>query len=92
MALSMVAARRAYAAYGASTGGLTHDGRRRPAWDDLGEPIQQAWLAAANAAAASHTSCPHTDDAVVVHLRLDPAELGRMVRDAVRSRGLGTVG
>jgi len=40
---------RAYAAYGKATGGLTHDGRVMPAWEDLGEQIQQAWTAAARA-------------------------------------------
>lgn len=42
-------AQRAYAAYGHATGGLTFDGRPMPAWDDLGETIQQAWTAAAQA-------------------------------------------
>lgn len=40
---------RAYAAYGQTTGGLTHDGRAMPAWEELGEQIQQAWTAAARA-------------------------------------------
>lgn len=40
---------RAYAAYAESTGGLTHDGRTMPAWEDLGEQIQQAWAVAARA-------------------------------------------
>ncbi|MCQ9178744.1 hypothetical protein KMT30_06800 [Streptomyces sp. IBSBF 2953] len=40
---------RAYAAYGEVTGGLTHDGRAMPAWEDLGEQIQQAWTVAARA-------------------------------------------
>lgn len=43
-------ARNAYAAYGDQTGGLTHDARAMPTWEDLGEPIQQAWCAAARAA------------------------------------------
>ena len=41
---------RAYAAYGQTTGGLTHDGRTMPAWEELGELIQQAWTVAARAA------------------------------------------
>jgi hypothetical protein len=41
--------RRAYAAYGESTGGLTHDGRQMPAWEDLGEQVQTAWAVAARA-------------------------------------------
>lgn len=40
----------AYAAYGAVTGHVTHDGRRMPAWDDLGDTIQAAWGAAVAAA------------------------------------------
>jgi hypothetical protein len=42
-------ARLGYQAYGAATGGLTHDGRRMPAWDHLGDTIQSAWAAAATA-------------------------------------------
>lgn len=41
---------RAYAAYGEAVGGRTHDGRPMPAWDDLGEQIQDGWTAAARAA------------------------------------------
>lgn len=37
----------AYDSYSASTKGLTHDGRPMPAWRDLGEPVQRAWIAAA---------------------------------------------
>jgi len=40
---------RAYAAYGEATGGLTHDGRAMPAWEDLGEQIQMAWTVSARA-------------------------------------------
>jgi hypothetical protein len=40
---------RAYAAYGESTGGLTHDGRQMPPWEDLGENVQTAWNVAAYA-------------------------------------------
>jgi hypothetical protein len=39
-----------YAAYGEYTGGLTHDGRTMPAWEDLGEQIQMAWNVAARTA------------------------------------------
>lgn len=42
-------ARLAYEAYGESTGGKTFDGRQMPDWDDLGEKIQTAWVAAAGA-------------------------------------------
>jgi len=40
-------ARAAFTAYGDYTGGLTHDGRAIPVWEDLGETVQQAWIAAA---------------------------------------------
>jgi hypothetical protein len=39
----------AFDAYGETTGGLTHDGRPIPQWEDLGEAVQQAWIAAATA-------------------------------------------
>ncbi|MFF7485651.1 hypothetical protein [Streptomyces luteogriseus] len=38
---------RAYAAYAESTGGLTHDGKQMPPWEDLGDAVQTAWNAAA---------------------------------------------
>jgi hypothetical protein len=40
-------ARAAYAAYGEVTGGKNHRGEPMPAYDELGEKIQQAWQAAA---------------------------------------------
>lgn len=42
----------AYAAYGATTGGLNHRGEPMPAWEHLGDTIQAAWTAAANAVLA----------------------------------------
>ncbi|MFE9906402.1 hypothetical protein [Streptomyces achromogenes] len=45
----------AYLAYSEATSGLTHDGRPMPAWDDLGDTVQGAWIAAA-AAVADHTA------------------------------------
>ncbi len=42
-------ARTAFAAYGDAAGGLTHDGRAIPVWEDLGEHVQQAWIAAVTA-------------------------------------------
>lgn len=39
----------AYRAYAEETGGKTYDGREMPAWADLGESVQQAWVAAAHA-------------------------------------------
>lgn len=44
-----VHARRAYAAYGAMTGGKNYQGLPMPSWDELGDVIQRAWIAAANA-------------------------------------------
>lgn len=41
--------RRAYETYGESTGGLTHEGRAMPVWEDLGEQVQTAWTVAARA-------------------------------------------
>ncbi|WAL94007.1 hypothetical protein [Streptomyces sp. Je 1-369] len=38
-----------YAAYGTATGGLTHDGRSMPPWEELGEDIQAAWTVTASA-------------------------------------------
>lgn len=92
--LPMVAARRAYAAYGASTGGLTHDGRPMPAWEDLGEAIQQAWLAAANAAAASRPApaCQHAAGTVVVQVDIDPERIRRVVQDMIRGLPPGMEG
>jgi hypothetical protein len=40
-------ARAAYAAYKKATGGLNFQGLPMPAWDDLGDTIQRAWIAAA---------------------------------------------
>jgi hypothetical protein len=39
----------AYAAYGATTGGLNYRGEPMPEWADLGDRIQGAWIAAAHA-------------------------------------------
>lgn len=44
-------ARVAYDAYGHSTGGKNYQGNPMPEFDDLGEGIQAAWAAAANAVA-----------------------------------------
>lgn len=41
-------ARIAYRAYGDATGGLNYQGLPMPAWDNLGDTIQAAWIAAAN--------------------------------------------
>lgn len=42
-------ARCAYEAYARSTGGKTFDGRDMPPWSGLGDRIQAAWVAAAEA-------------------------------------------
>lgn len=42
-------ARTGYEAYADYTEGKTFDGRDMPAWDDLGDPIQNAWAMAAGA-------------------------------------------
>ena len=39
----------AFEAYGRSVGGVTHDGRPIPAWQDLTPAIRQAWEDAAQA-------------------------------------------
>lgn len=39
----------AYEAYGKSTGGLNYQGLPMPAWEELPEPIRQAWDAASQA-------------------------------------------
>lgn len=44
-------ARAAYAAYGETTGGRNYQGQPMPAWEDLGEVIQQAWTVAATTVA-----------------------------------------
>lgn len=41
--------KRAYEGYADSTGGKTYDDRDMPAWRDLGERVQTAWIAAAAA-------------------------------------------
>ena len=48
---TMELAQVAYAAYGVSTNNRTHDDRPMPDWDDLGDQVQQAWIAAAAAVA-----------------------------------------
>lgn len=42
-------ARDAYEAYGQATGGRNHRGEPMPAWEDLGDTIRGAWVAAATA-------------------------------------------
>lgn len=40
-------AQAAYQAYGETTGFLNYQGKAMPGWDDLGDTIQGAWVAAA---------------------------------------------
>ncbi|MET8765872.1 hypothetical protein [Streptomyces sp. NPDC004658] len=49
----------AYLAYSEPTSGATHDGRPMPAWDDLGDTVQGAWIAAA-VAVAEHATADQT--------------------------------
>jgi len=42
---NLAAARDAYRAYAARSGGKTHDGRPMPAWEDVGEAVQANWVA-----------------------------------------------
>lgn len=46
-------ARTTFHAYGRATAHKTHDGKKIPKWDDLGEKIQRAWVKAADAAGAA---------------------------------------
>ncbi|MGW0566060.1 hypothetical protein [Streptomyces tauricus] len=87
-------ARAAYAAYGAATGNRTYDDRPMPAWEDLGEKIQAAWVCAAGAAAtetlaqmgaARSDGSPEVGDVVLVPA--DPAENnGARVAPAIVTR------
>lgn len=45
----LILAQTAYAAYGETTGWKNFQGNPMPAWEQLGEPIQKAWIAAAQA-------------------------------------------
>lgn len=45
----------AYEAYKEFTGGKTFDGRDMPEWKDLGDKIQRAWEAAADAVVHGYT-------------------------------------
>ncbi|HEY6116971.1 MAG TPA: hypothetical protein VI172_13535 [Candidatus Dormibacteraeota bacterium] len=54
-------ARVAYAAYGEATGGLNYQGLPMPDFDDLGDTIQRAWIAAATAVARDVTAPPRSE-------------------------------
>lgn len=46
---SLQLAQIAYSAYGEQTGFKNFQGNPMPSWEQLGEPIQKAWIAAAEA-------------------------------------------
>lgn len=63
--------RRAYLAYAATTGHLTHDGRDMPHWDALTEIIRGAWEAAAQEA-VNHASIATAQDVRVELIQIEP--------------------
>lgn len=56
-------AKLAYAAYGKTTDFKNFQGNPMPAWDDLGDTIQAAWVSAANAIAGYLMGPPALDEA-----------------------------
>ncbi|WP_333771007.1 hypothetical protein [Streptomyces sp. IBSBF 2435] len=52
----------AYSAYGQVTGFRTYDGRPMPAWEALGDTIQAAWHAAAEAITTHHADAAQEAD------------------------------
>lgn len=51
-----------YQAYGLSVGGKTYDGRPIPKWEDLGQKIQEGWVAGAEAVAQSYLGSKEETD------------------------------
>lgn len=92
----------AYQAYAKATGGLTHDGRPMPAWDDLGDRIQHAWAAAALALGMERTVpqpaygevwtelTGYVDQAVADGGTIDPQQMRGYLRE-LRRRALAPV-
>lgn len=86
----------AYDAYGKATGGLTHDGRPMPTWDQLGDRIQHAWAAAALALGMERTVpkpaygkawdelTGYVNEAIQDGGTIDPAELAAYMRELKR--------
>lgn len=58
----IVMAKLAYGAYGQTTGFKNFQGNPMPKWDDLGDTIQGAWVAAANAVNNYLMGPPATDE------------------------------
>ncbi len=57
----LIMAKLAYAAYGQTTDFKNYQGNPMPAFDDLGDTIQAAWIAAANAV-NNYLMGPTTDE------------------------------
>jgi hypothetical protein len=70
----------AYAAYGASTHYRTHDGRPMPEWEELGDRVQQAWIAAAAAVAQAVIEQPAETEARSEQPAPPRPSIGRIVR------------
>lgn len=66
--------RKAYQAYAGHTSGKTYDGRDMPAWDDLGDRIQGAWMAAARSVANGECPCLTQTDATGAVCINEPCE------------------
>jgi hypothetical protein len=58
----IVMAKLAYAAYGKTTDFKNYQGNPMPSWDALGDTIQGAWVAAANAVNNYLMGPPATDE------------------------------
>lgn len=54
-------AKLAYVAYGETTGFRNFQGNPMPSWNNLGDTIQAAWIAAANAVQDHLSRSPATD-------------------------------
>lgn len=82
-------AQTAYAAYGATTGGLNFRGEPMPAWEQLGDKIQAAWTAATRAVlTVAADKVDETAEAMRECSGEYPEEWSsRDVRDAVRCAG-----
>lgn len=69
-------AQTAYRAYGEYTGGLTYNGRRMPAWRDLGPTVQGAWIAAAGAVEQDLHSTTVREEITVTLPSVPPMQTG----------------